>query len=383
MKAVRLVMVAGEASGDGLGADLIRALRRHHSDIEIAGIGGPRMAAEGMDCWFDASELSVMGLTEVLGHLPRLLKVRRETAARALAWQATAFIGIDAPDFNLGLARRLKARGMRAVHYVCPSIWAWRRDRARKFPACTDLMLTLFPFEPEILAEYGVASRFVGHPLADRIDPELDRVALRDTLGLPRDRPVVAVLPGSRGSELSRIGPELVASIRRLSAQRPDLVFVSPAASERTANVFREQVATGAPGVDVRIEEGASTELLAAADVAIVASGTATLEAVLTRTPMVVVYRIAPSTHFIVHALKWMAVDSYSLPNALAGGRVVPELMQDNFTAEKVTAELLDLLGSAERQATMREAFAKIHAELRQDASEQAAEAIASMLEAA
>lgn len=318
------ILVAGEASGDLLGAGLIRALRERFPDARFAGIGGAQMAATGMQIWHPAEKLSVMGLVEVLTHLPALLAVRRDVCKRTLLIRPAVFIGIDAPDFNLGLERKLKRAGIRTVHYVSPSVWAWRESRALRIGACADRVLCLFPMEPPIYARHGVDARFVGHPLADAFALEPDQAAARQALGLPDDVPVLALLPGSRLGEIQRLGRDFLDAATVLKNALPELRIVAPMANARCRAAFSALAPVPA---DLHIIDGNAHAAMIASDAVLLASGTAALEAALAKRPMTVAYRIAPLTHFIVKSLGMLRTDVYSLPNILAGKRIVPELM--------------------------------------------------------
>ncbi len=377
---LRIALCAGEASGDLLGAELIARLRERFSDVQFAGIGGPKMWAEGMDAWHDASELAVMGLAEVLAHLPRLLSLRKGFRQRLLDWQPDVYIGIDAPDFNLPVERWLKRRGIRTVHYVSPSIWAWRAGRARKIGQCADRVLCLFPMEPPIYARHGVDARFVGHPLADALPLEPDREAARNALGLPHDVPVLALLPGSRLGEIQRLLPVFLAALPHISTTRPDLHVVLPAANAACREVIERQLLASAPSVPIHVLDGRASEAMIAANVILLASGTATLEAMLTKRPMVVAYRISAVTYFLVKTLGLLKTSSYSLPNALAGEVIVPELMQHDCTPEKIAMAVLAWLDNPARMAALEPRFAALHSELRKDASNQAANSIADFI---
>ncbi|KGI77800.1 lipid-A-disaccharide synthase [Oleiagrimonas soli] len=378
-----LVVIAGEASGDQLGGALIRALRQRYPDARIVGVGGPQMQAAGFEAWHDIHELSVMGFLEVLKHLPRLLKLRRSLIQRIAALRPDIVIGIDAPDFNLGLERALKQRGLRTVHYVSPSVWAWREKRAEKIGRSADRVLCLFPMEPEIYARHGVDARFVGHPLADRFPLVADRIGARDTLGLTHDAPVLAVLPGSRGSEVERLGQVFLEAAARVAQALPGLRIVVPAANARCREALQQLIAR-APNAPLTLLDGQAHEAMLAADVVLLASGTATLEAMLAKRPMVVGYRVAPLTYRFVQALKLIKTDTFALPNILAGQRLVPELMQDDCTVDKVSAAVLDLFRDSQRRGAIVAAFEALHRELhgQQDgsAAEQAATAIAELL---
>jgi lipid-A-disaccharide synthase len=380
-RAPRIALVAGEASGDLIGAGLVAALRERFPDAEFAGIGGDAMRAVGFDAWHDASELAVMGLSEVLRHLPRLLRLRRALRQRVLAWRPDVFIGIDAPDFNLGVERWLKQRGVRTVHYVSPSVWAWRENRAAKIGASADLVLCLFPMEPPIYARHGVDARFVGHPLADTMALDPDRAAARAQLGLPQDAPVLAVLPGSRLGEIERLGPAFLQAASIVAAQLPGLRVVIPAATSACRSAIESLLSTPrVPLPDARLLDGQARTAMVASDVVLLASGTATLEAMLAQRPMVVGYRIAALTHAIVKGMGMLKVDSYSLPNVLAHDRVVPELMQGDCTPTQLAASVLDWFHRPAAMNALQPRFRALHADLRRDASAQAAQAVAELL---
>jgi lipid-A-disaccharide synthase len=376
----RIAIVAGEASGDLLGAGLIEALRQRWPHAEFAGIGGDRMRDAGFEAWHDAGELAVMGLAEVLRHLPRLLRLRRALRERVLAWRPDVFIGIDAPDFNLGVERWLKQRGIATVHYVSPSVWAWREARAAKIGRSADRVLCLFPMEPAIYAKHGVDARFVGHPLADTMALEPDRTAARGALGLPLDAPVLALLPGSRTGEIERLGADFLDAASRVLAQLPTLRIVAPMADRRARETFERVLAQSpartALGDALSIIDGQARTLMVASDVILLASGTATLEGMLAKRPMVVAYKVAASTYRLVKGLGMLKVDRYALPNILAGADVVPELMQDDCTPAGLAAAVLQWFGDADAAAALGPRFMNLHRELRRDASSRAADAI-------
>ncbi len=377
----RFVLVAGEASGDRLGQALIAALRQRYPNASFAGVGGAGMRAEGLDCWHDCAVLSVMGLAEVLAHLPRLLALRRGLRRRVLADPPDAFIGIDSPDFNLPLERRLRARGVTTVHYVSPSVWAWRPGRARTIGRSTDLVLTLFPFEPANYHAHGAAAEYVGHPAADAIPLKPDRALARRELGIPGGSTAVALLPGSRVTELKRLGRPFARAAARIAAVRPDVKFVVPCATAATRRLFERALARHAPGLDVRLHDGRAWEVLTAAEVALIASGTAALEAMLCKTPMVVAYRISPLTHFIVKRLGLLKIERYALPNVLAGDSLVPELMQSQANPSALAASVLRLLGDDAARAALRARFEELHRGLEGGGGERAAAAIAALVE--
>jgi lipid-A-disaccharide synthase len=377
----RIALVAGEASGDLLGAGLVQALRERFPDAEFAGIGGPAMRASGFEAWFDASELAVMGLSEVLSHLPRLLRLRRALRERALAWKPDVFIGIDAPDFNLGVERWLKRRGVRTVHYVSPSVWAWRESRAEKIGRSADRVLCLFPMEPEIYARHGVDARFVGHPLADAIALEPDRAAARDALGLPFHAPALAVLPGSRLGEIERMLPPFLEAATLVAERITDLTVLLPAANAGCRQAIAAQLRRF-PGLASRVHllDGQAQAAMIAADVVLLASGTAALESMLCKRPMVVGHRIAPTTYRIVKALGLLKSNFVSLPNVLAGEEVVPELLQDACTPRNLADAVLQWFEQPEAVAALRPRFRAIHESLRRNASARAADAVVEFL---
>jgi len=384
--APRIALVAGEASGDLLGAGLIAELRRRYPDARFAGIGGDAMRAAGMDTWFDASQLAVMGLAEVLRHLPRLLRVRRELRRRVLAWRPDVFIGIDAPDFNLGVEKWLKQRGIRTVHYVSPSVWAWREKRAAKIGRSASRVLCLFPMEPPIYAKHRVDARFVGHPLADEMPVDPDRQAMREQLGIDPDRPVLALLPGSRVGEIERLAGVFLSAAARMLEEMPELQVIVPIANSPTNHAFRRILAAH-PDFErvrgsLRILVGNARRLMIASDAILLASGTATLEAMLAKRPMVVAYRVAPLTYALVKGLGMLKTKNYSLPNVLAGERVVPELMQGDCTPKKLADATLAMLRDGEAMARIAPRFRELHLQLRQDASARAADAVAELLPA-
>ncbi len=379
--APRIALVAGEASGDALGAGLIAELRKRYPAARFAGIGGDAMRAAGCDTWFDAGELAVMGLFEVLRHLPRLLRLRRRFRQRVLDWKPDIFIGIDAPDFNLGVERWLKQRGLRTVHYVSPSVWAWREKRAEKIGSSADRVLCLFPMEPPIYARHGIDACFVGHPMADAIPLQPDRAVARQMLGLPGDAPVLAVLPGSRLSEIQRLGTPFLEAALRVADGIPGLHVIVPAANAACRNALQTLLAglASAPP-SIRILDGHARTALYASDTVLLASGTATLEAMLAKRPMVVGYRVAPLTYRIVKALGLLKVDRYALPNVLAGRDLAPELMQDECTPQKLADAVLHWFRHPEAVDALQSEYLGLHQQLRQNASARAADSVAGLL---
>ncbi|MGN7738899.1 lipid-A-disaccharide synthase [Pseudomonas sp. 22526] len=372
MSKLRIALVAGEASGDILGAGLMRALKAQHPAVEFIGVGGPLMQAEGLTSYFPMERLAVMGLVEVLGRLRELLARRKKLVQTLIAEKPDAFIGIDAPDFNLNIELQLRQAGIKTVHYVSPSVWAWRQKRVLKIREGCDLMLTLFPFEAKFYEEKGVPVRFVGHSLADAIPLEADRAAARAELGLPGGA-LVALMPGSRGGEVGRLGALFLDAAQRLRALRPGVRFVMPCASPER-RVQLEELLAGRD-LPLTLLNGQSHQALAACDAVLIASGTATLEALLYKRPMVVAYRLAPLTFWI---LKRMVKSPYiSLPNLLAQRLLVPELLQDDATAEALAQTLSPLIEDGQEQTR---GFDEIHRTLRRDASNQAAEAVLNLI---
>ncbi len=371
---LRIALIAGETSGDQLGGDLIQALRRQHPDCEFAGVGGERMQAAGMDLWFDYTPLAVMGVFEVLRHLPRLLRFRRDLVERLEAWQPDILIGIDAPDFNLGVEKRLKRAGVTTVHYVSPSVWAWREKRAQTIGESADRVLCLFPMEPPVYARHGVDARFVGHPMADRFADRPDRGLARAQLELSNRDTVLAVLPGSRLGEIRRLLPTFADVAAQLLLQRPDLRIVIPAAN-RTGRLAIEQILARHPATAtfaaaatqgrLRIVDGQADRVLSAADAVLLASGTAALEAALAKCPMVVAYRVAPLTYTLVRLLGLVRIQRYSLPNVLHGDALVPEFIQHDCRADNIIPALRELLDSGSARDAQLRGFHEIHESLR------------------
>ena len=372
MANLRIALVAGEASGDILGAGLMRALKTQHPAVEFIGVGGPLMQAEGLTSYFPMERLSVMGLVEVLGRLRELLARRKLLIQTLIGEKPDVFIGIDAPDFTLNIELKLRQAGIKTVHYVSPSVWAWRQKRVLKIREGCDLMLTLLPFEAKFYEEQGVPVRFVGHTLADAIPLQADRSAARAELGLP-DGPLIALMPGSRGGEVGRLASVFFDAAERLQALKPGVRFVLPCASPQR----RAQIETLLEGrnLPLTLLDGQSHLALAACDAVLIASGTATLEALLYKRPMVVAYRLAPLTFWI---LKRMVKSPYiSLPNLLAQRLLVPELLQDDATPEALAQTLLPLIDGGEEQTR---GFDEIHRTLRRDASNQAADAVLTLI---
>ena len=373
---LRVGIVAGEFSGDQLGAALIGALRERVPQVQCFGVAGPRMIAAGCETWAHAEELAVMGVTEVLPHLPRLLRLRASLIRRFLAARPDVFIGIDAPTFNLGIARRLRNRGVRTVQYVAPQVWAWRQGRVRKIGAACDLVLCLLPFETSFYGAHGVRAVFVGHPLADQIPLEVDRAAARLVLGIEPAATVIALLPGSRVGEVERLSRDFIGAAAWLAARRPDMRFIAPMATARTREAFQRNRSQVADSPEITVLEGQAQRALAACDAAIVASGTATLETLLSRRPMVVAYRLGALTAFLFRRLRLLKVPYFSQPNLLIGRALVPEFVQEGVRGEALGAALLERLTDEPYRRELSQEFESVHRQLRVGGAGRAADAV-------
>ncbi len=373
--ALKVAMVAGEASGDLLGAHLMDALKAAHPDVEFAGIGGPRMLARGFTSQVPQERLAVRGYVEVLSRLPELLRIRRTLRDSLLAEKPDVFIGIDAPDFNLGLEKWLKQAGLRTVHYVSPSVWAWRPERVVKIGDSADQVLCLFPMEKPLYDAAGVPATFVGHPLASEIDIAPDQNAMREQLGLPKAAPVFALLPGSRKSELEFMGGLYIDVARQLLARYPDAQFLVPLATRPTMDQF-DQLLTRHKAWDLPIRKlfGHAQMAMIAADVVLVTSGTATLEVALTKKPMVISYKLSWLTYQLVK--RKLKLPYVGLPNILAKRFVVPELLQKDATVEKLTAAVAELYDNQDSRQDIIDTFTALHLSLKADSARLAAEAI-------
>ncbi len=373
---VRIALVAGEASGDLLGGHLIAAIKQQLPDAVFYGIGGPRMQSEGMECWWPMGKLSVMGYWDALKHYREISGIRRQLRKRLLDQRPDIFIGIDAPDFNLGLEAALKAAGVPTVHYVSPSIWAWRGGRIKKIGAAVKRVLALFPMEPPIYEKAGIPVSYVGHPLADSIPLQTSRQEIREKLALPRDYPIFALLPGSRRGELEAMADLFIQTARLIRENfLPDAVFVVPLATRETRLQFESAIyRQKAADVPFRLLFGHAQDAVGAADVALIASGTATLEAALIKRPMVITYRIARFSYWL---MKRMAYLPYvGLPNVLCGRFVVPEILQDEATPENLAQALVKLYEDKENARAIEETFTDLHLQLRQNTAEKAARAV-------
>jgi lipid-A-disaccharide synthase len=367
-------IIAGEASGDNIAAGLIHAIRKREPDAFFEGVAGPRMIAAGCFSLYPMENLSVMGLVEVLKHLPKLFSMRRELRRHFLKTPPDIFIGIDAPDFNLSLERSLKRAGIRTLHYVSPSVWAWRQYRVRKIAASVDCMLTLFPFEERFYEQQQVPARFVGHPLADLIADDVDPLQAREHLGIQHKGPLIALLPGSRVGEIRRLAADFLRAASWCHERRSDTRFVVPLANNACRSVFEDALATVNSRLPVTLLSGQGLEAMAAANAVLLASGTATLECMLLKRPMVVAYRLSPLTYQLARML--VNTPYYSLPNLLADRPLVKEFIQGDITPEALGREILRLIGNPLQTQELTSVFTQIHDELRQDASRIAAETV-------
>lgn len=376
---LRVALVAGEASGDILGAGLIREIKRHYPDAYCYGIGGSLMQSEGFDSVFPMERLSVMGLVEVLGRLRELLGIRKQLRERLIADQPDVFIGIDAPDFNLALERRLKAAGIPTVHYVSPQVWAWREGRLKKIRHSVDHMLALLPFEADYYRDHGVPVTFVGHPLADQISMNPDQDAARHTLGVSHGGgPVIGLLPGSRKPEIAKLGQLFLETARLLRKDFPDARFLIPCANERRKKQLLP-IVSEFPDLDVTVYDGQAQSVMAASDAILIASGTAVLEAALHKKPLVVSYKMAPLSFAIISRM--VKVKYVALPNLLADKELVPEVLQDDATPENLRVLIKKAIEDQAYRDTLKQSFKEIHHQLKQDASRLAYEAVMSVIQ--
>jgi lipid-A-disaccharide synthase len=376
---VRIAMVAGEASGDLLGSRLMASLGRRFPGAAFFGVGGPKMVAAGFESWYPQEKLAVRGFVEVLRHLREVLALRAELLGRLRGARPDIFVGIDSPEFNLGVERRLKRAGVRTVHVVSPQVWAWRRGRIHTMKRSVSHLLVLFPFEEDLYRDAGVAVTYVGHPIADEIPAIVDRAGAREQLRLPPFAPVVAVLPGSRQSELEMMAGPFIETAKLVLARLPDTRFVVPLVTRETRDAFEAELYRhSARELPIALLFGHSREALAACDVALAASGTVTLEAALSHRAMAIAYRVAPVSYLIAKRL--IRVPHIGLPNILCGEPVVPEFLQADSTPENLAQAVTNMLADETFRRAVEERFARLHAELRCESAERAAEALAPLL---
>ncbi|WP_372620244.1 lipid-A-disaccharide synthase [Alteromonas stellipolaris] len=374
-KPLRIAMVAGEPSGDVLAAGMVGELKRLYPDAIIEGIGGPNMQAQGFHSLFDMETLSVMGLVEVLSHLPAILKVKKALLAHFSNNPPDIFVGIDAPDFNLRVEKELKAKGIKTIHYVSPTIWAWREKRVHKIAKAAGRVLGLFPFEQQVYDKYDVPYTFVGHTMADSIALTPDQQASRKTLNLPIDKAVLAVLPGSRRGEVDTLLPIFIKTMEKIAAQRPDVEFVIPAANMHRLeqiNSMLKEANNVTERLPIHVTEGTSRDAMIASDVILLASGTATLEAMLCKRPMVVAYKLSPITYKIMQRL--YKAPFFALPNLLANEALVPELLQDDVNPDTLSQQALTYFDSDNTDLISR--FTDLHHTLKCNADKTAAQAV-------
>lgn len=373
---LRIAMVAGEASGDLLASQLIEALQARLPNAVFYGVGGPKMLGLGFDAWHPLEKLSVRGYVEVLRHYREIAGIRADLKRRLLADPPDVFIGVDAPDFNLGLEKALKQRGIATIHYVSPSIWAWRGGRIHKIGAAVARVLALFPFEPEIYQKQGIPVTYVGHPLADMLPVEDERDSARTLLGLPLLAAVFALLPGSRQSELQYMADTFIKTALRIHAEIPDALFLVPLATRETRRLFEAALhRCQAQERPIRLLFGHAHQAMMAADVVLVASGTATLEAALLKRPMVIAYKMAPLSWWLMQRIGGY-LPYCGLPNVLAGRFIVPEFIQDDATPDNLAQALLNLYADKTVCDGLKAQFRALHLQLRQNAAEKAALAV-------
>ena len=377
---MRIALVAGEISGDILGAALIEALQRRYPQARFYGVAGPRMVAVGCEAIASIEALSVMGLSEVLKVLPRLFRLRAQLLRRFTEDRPDLIVGIDAPDFNLGLERRLRERGLRTVHMVSPTVWAWREGRVKTIARACERVLCLFPFEPAFYARHGMQADYIGHPLADQLDDTVTTAAARRQLGLRESTAVVAVMPGSRGGEIRALAEPFVLAARRIAARHPETSFIVPIAKPTLRASIAAEIQAHAPELSWSLIDGQSREAMQAADVVLLASGTATLECLLLGRPMVVAYRTAPLTAWLMLRAGLLRSRYVSLPNLLSPEAVVPELLQDQAQPQALADEVLKLLDNPARRQLQLRQFDAVRAQLRCNAAERAAQVIGELL---
>lgn len=372
---LRIAMVAGEASGDLLASHLIAALKDKRPEIEFCGIGGPKMVAQGFDTWWPMEKLAVMGYVEVLKHYWEIARIRRQLKKRLLSLRPDLFIGVDAPDFNLGLEASLKAKGVTTLHYVSPSIWAWRKGRIRKIAKAADHVLALFPMEPPLYEAAGIPVTYVGHPLADQIPLRTDKKTMRQKFNLPTEGVIYALLPGSRQSELKYMADTFVQTAQHIQRMQPDARFIVPFPTRETRLLFEAALYRNKTALtSFRFLFGHAQIAMSVADAVLVASGTATLEVALVKRPMVITYKLSPLTYRLMKSRGYLPY--VGLPNILAGRLLVPEFLQDEAVPEKLAQTLMALAADAEASVRLEAEFTRIHEMLRQNTAEKAAAAV-------
>ena len=374
VRPLTIALVAGETSGDILGAGLIRALKARHPDARFVGVAGPRMQAEGCETWYEMEELAVMGIVEVLGRLPRLMKIGRDLTQRFTELKPDVFVGIDAPDFNITLEGRLKRNGIRTIHYVSPSVWAWRQKRVFKIGRNTNLVLAFLPFEKAFYDRFNVPCRFIGHTMADAMPLQPDKPAARRTLGISDEALCLALLPGSRHAEVEMLSADFLRAAQLLRVRYPALEIVVPLVNAKRRAQFEQIKAEVAPELPMHLLDGKGREAMIASDAAILASGTAALECMLAKCPMVVGYRMKPSTFWLAKRL--VKTPYVSLPNLLAGRELVKELLQEECEPHALAAALEPLLHAGPQRDALLATFSELHQQIRWNADEQAADAV-------
>ncbi|WP_292975622.1 lipid-A-disaccharide synthase [Pantoea sp. UBA4549] len=374
VRPLTIALVAGETSGDILGAGLIRALKARHPDARFVGVAGPLMQAEGCEAWYEMEELAVMGIVEVLGRLRRLLTIRKDLTQRFTALRPDVFVGIDAPDFNITLEGNLKRAGIRTVHYVSPSVWAWRQKRVFKIGRNTDMVLAFLPFEKAFYDRFNVPCRFIGHTMADAMPLQPDKQAARRELGIADDAICLGLLPGSRGAEVEMLSADFLRAAQLLRQRYPALEIVVPLVNAKRRAQFEQIKAEVAPELPIHLLDGKGRQAMIASDAAILASGTAALECMLAKCPMVVGYRMKPFTFWLAKRL--VKTPYVSLPNLLAGRELVKELLQDECQPQTLAAALEPLLHAGAERNALLETFTQLHQQIRWNADEQAADAV-------
>ncbi|RKS57921.1 lipid-A-disaccharide synthase [Photorhabdus asymbiotica] len=374
LRPLTIGLIAGETSGDILGAGLIRALKAKVPNARFVGVAGPLMQAEGCEAWYEMEELAVMGVVEVLERLPRLLKIRKDLTTRFTELKPDVFVGIDAPDFNITLEGRLKRQGIRTIHYVSPSVWAWRQKRVFKIGKATDMVLAFLPFEKAFYDKFNVHCRFIGHTMADTMPLKPDRVAARELLGIPQESICLALLPGSRHSEVEMLSADFLKTAQLLRQKIPGLYVLVPLVNTKRREQFERIKQEIAPDLNIHLVDGKAREIMIASNATLLASGTAALECMLAKCPMVVGYRMKPFTFWLAkHLVKTPYV---SLPNLLSGKELVKELLQEKCQPQKLADELLPLLQGSEKVEALKQTFLHLHESIRCNADEQAAQAV-------